>query len=364
MLIIPRCKTRWLLFSLRTQSSISSPMVFWQHRVDHDEMKRHYEFIRHLKASNADIRKTYIRLYDKDYRGLHASKNIGMFEDILSIPMTMTISFENLVSEYDIGKKLLEKNVFNNKWRRFIFPLIYILKELKNPKSKYKAWLNVFPAKADTHPLFFSEEERKWLKGSTTLDKLDDDLKMVKSFYKKIIEIDPKFDTPFEEFLHYYYILCSRYFGVTVNDKKATVLTPYADLINTGRAADKNAYWYYESSTRAFKVCSNCTIKAGEPIMFCYGHNSNFTYFTYYGIALDYPEFDSVCFMLKLDSSVPNHEIKIRLLGLEESKVKRARFYADYTSRLSANMSFMGKLRFYWTEAAPKDLAKVRSSLT
>ena len=328
-------------------------------KLDHEEMKKHYTFINKLKTGNANIRRSYLRVYDKDYRGLHASTDINIFENILSIPISMSISHENLINEYEIGKKLQDRKVFTNRWKRFIFPLIYVVKELKNPKSRYKEWLSVFPKQASSHPMFFNEEERKWLKGSTTVEKLDNDLKMIRDFYKRISEVDEGFDVEFETFLNFYYVLCSRYFGLTVNDKKVTLLVPYADFINTGRSNDKNAYWFYESSTNTFKVGSNNFIKAGDPIMFCYGHNSNFTYFTYYGIALDYREFDCVCFMLKFDSSIPNYKLKAQLLNSEDLMIKRARFYADYKNRVLANMHFMAKWRFYLSKAEATVLINV-----
>ena len=106
-------------------------------------------------------------IYAKDYRGLHATVDIQAFEEILTIPFAMTISCENLEKETELGKKLAKEQVFDSKWKRFIFPLIYVMDEMNRPHSRHRNWLEIIPKQATDHPMFFTAEETKWLCGSS-----------------------------------------------------------------------------------------------------------------------------------------------------------------------------------------------------
>ncbi len=131
-------------------------------------MVKHINFIRWMKNSGAELSRTKLVVYAKDYRGLHATVPIGPFEEILSVPINLTVSSGNLEAT-EFGRKLMEKQTFDSKWMIYIFPLLYMLDELKNPNSEFKEWLDVMPHVASEHPMFFTPEERKWLAGSTTL---------------------------------------------------------------------------------------------------------------------------------------------------------------------------------------------------
>ena len=134
--------------------------------LDSDEMKIHYKFMIYMKQNGANIRKTSLRIYAENYRGLHSAVRIKRGENIIEIPLSLTVSYKNLEEHTEIGKKLKAANTFDNKWRRFIFPLIYLMEERKRQYSKYKYWLEVIPAEDNTHPMFFTEEELQLLKGS------------------------------------------------------------------------------------------------------------------------------------------------------------------------------------------------------
>lgn len=131
-------------------------------------MKKHIDFIRWVKKCGGDIRKTKLALYAQDYRGLHATTEINSGDVIMSIPVSLAVTSARL-EVTEIGKILTEKKAFTGKWPSYLFPLIYMLDELKKTDSEHKAWLDVIPKKANGHPAFFGEDEKKWLQGSCTL---------------------------------------------------------------------------------------------------------------------------------------------------------------------------------------------------
>ena len=48
----------------------------------------------------------------------------------------------------------------------FIPLVLYIMEERRNPESKHKDWLGILPKDWSEQPIFYTEEELSWLKGS------------------------------------------------------------------------------------------------------------------------------------------------------------------------------------------------------
>ena len=198
------------------------------------------------------------------------------------------------------------------------------------------------------------------------IEQLRIDKVQVQSFYDKIKNVDQSFAErhSFTEFLQYFYILCSRFFGVIEYDPSRAFLVPYADLINTNGFQSENAIWDYDPKTMMFKVIAVKKINAGEPLYFSYGHNSNFVYFTFYGMALDPPEYNSIALIAKYDENIPNAKLKAELLNDANTMTKKIRFYEKFEERISSNLRFMEKCRFYWCNKNPRKLCNVTIPLT
>lgn len=145
-------------------------------------------------------------------------------------------------------------------------------------------------------------------------------------------------------------------------DPERAFLVPYADLINTNGFQGQNVFWEYNARTMAFNVVARGNIKAGEPLMFCYGHNSNFVYFTFYGMALPPSEYNSVALIAKYEQ-LPNGKFKAKLLNDVGTMTKKLRFYEVFEKRVESNLRFMEKCRFLWCSKNPYKLCKVLLSL-
>ncbi len=232
-------------------------------------MAKHFRFVRWLKSRGCSLRKTCLVLYAKDYRGLHTTVDIAEHEEILSIPLSLTISAANLEKESDLGRQLVGAKMFDEKWRRFLFPLVYILEELRNPDSQHKSWLEVFPQEATAHPAFFSQKEREWLQGSSILEQAEIEIRKIQGFYNDLVKMDNTFHDrhTFEEFAKWYFILGSRFFGVSAPELgRVTLLVPYADMVNSTNVRERNATWELDSAAARFRVRALAPIKANEPV--------------------------------------------------------------------------------------------------
>ena len=139
--------------------------------IENEETVKHIEFVRWIKATGGDIRKTKLEIYEKEYRGLHATVDIEAGEYILKTSLSNAIMMERIKSS-DTGKMIVEKKPLESEMEKFIYPIVYIMEERANQESRIKPYLNVLPARASSHPAFFSEEQRSWLKGSNTLGTL------------------------------------------------------------------------------------------------------------------------------------------------------------------------------------------------
>eukprot|EP01022_Parablepharisma_sp_SALTPOND_P015495 TRINITY_DN2197_c0_g1_i1.p2 TRINITY_DN2197_c0_g1~~TRINITY_DN2197_c0_g1_i1.p2 ORF type:complete len:340 (+),score=27.41 TRINITY_DN2197_c0_g1_i1:473-1492(+) len=335
-------------------------------------MKKHIEFVRWLKSHDSRLYKTRIAVYSKDFRGLHATVDIGKLQEIMSVPMSLTISAADLENT-PIGKKLVEKQVFETKWAVFIFPLIYILEELDNPSSKHSVWLKTFPEDASEHPAFYSESELEWLRGSNMLNQLHYDKALIAQFYYTIASVYPDFAVrhTLRKFTMYYYLLCSRFFGINSYDPDRAFVVPYADLANTGLFAKRNAAWDYDSLRHHFRLFALAPIKAEEPvfifeqpvheqIIVYYGHGSNFVYLLYYGMTLEGEEYNAVGFVQRFEEkTVPHAKLKAKLIDQGLTMSKKTKFYQAFPQRIRSNFNFMSAWRYFLYDGDPAKLAKV-----
>ncbi len=313
---------------------------------DHPESVKHIEFVHWMKCNGCNLRKTRLALYGKDFRGIHATVDIAKGEDIFTIPMTLSVNGAE-IDETELGKKLAK--LVGERWKIYLFPLIYVLEEMRNRDSKCRRWLDLLPTAATfDHPGLLSPEERVWLQGSDINTQLEIGKGTLHAPYECIGQIEPDFCRrhSFTEFMQMCYILTSRFFTLPSYNPNWVYMMPYADMANTGMQSQKNAAWNYDKSRNCFRFVAQAPIKAGEPITPYYGHASNFTLMLYYGITVDDLEHDSVSFVLDF-TKVPHSQIKAALLQQSMTCTKRASFYAFFAQRKNNNLRFMADWRYY-----------------
>jgi len=83
-----------------------------------------------------------------------------------------------------LGKLMYEKGLR----QRLISPKhsflgAYLLQEKKKEVSDFKEYLDILPKGLDDFPIFFTEAERAWLKGSPFLGQIFEKIEDIKSDY-------------------------------------------------------------------------------------------------------------------------------------------------------------------------------------
>lgn len=89
----------------------------------------------------------------------------------------------------------------------------------------------------------------------------------IEILYKQLISAVPSFRHSFEDFAHFFYLVCSRDFGIAEYDKDMSFLIPYADMANAGTAKEANTTWEYESITHSFTLVATSAIKKNQPVI-------------------------------------------------------------------------------------------------
>ena len=198
-----------------------------------------------MQDGGADFSKLKLRYYSDNYRGVHASREIRNGETVLFVPLQQIITLE-MAFKSPIGKLMYEKGLR----QRLISPKhsflgTYLMQERrKGDAQQFTQYLDILPKSLRDFPIFFTDEERQWLKGSPFLDQILEKIEDIKIDYDLICREVPDFaEFSLKEYSEVRMMVSSRIFGITVNGVKTDGFVPYADMLNHRRP--RQTTWYY-----------------------------------------------------------------------------------------------------------------------
>lgn len=189
-----------------------------------------------MSQRGSDFSKLKLRYYAENYRGVHAQQNIKDGETILYVPLPLIITLE-MAFKSPIGKLMYEKGLR----QRLISPKhsflgTYLLQERKKDPPPFAEYLDILPKSLSDFPIFFTEDEKAWLKGSPFLDQVNEKVEDIKIDYNLICKEVPEFKQfSIKEYSEVRMIVSSRIFGISVNGVKTDGFVPYADMLNHKR---------------------------------------------------------------------------------------------------------------------------------
>ena len=94
----------------------------------------------------------------------------------------------------------------------------YLLQERKKDPIPFAEYLDILPKSLSDFPIFFTEDERVWLKGSPFLDQVIDKIEDIKIDYDLICKEVPEFKQfSVKDYSEVRMMVSSRIFGITVN---------------------------------------------------------------------------------------------------------------------------------------------------
>ena len=128
------------------------------------------------KENGIDTKNIKVVYYGPDFRGVHAARRIRTGERIITVPMKSLLTLEIILDCCNLAKKVSESGVD----LEYPFPtaLACLIHETKGKTGQYwQPYVNSFPESADNFPYFFSEEEKKYLKGTIFENKTKEEMK-------------------------------------------------------------------------------------------------------------------------------------------------------------------------------------------
>ena len=185
----------------------------------------------------------------------------------------------------------------------------------------------------DDFPIFYTKEERDLLKGSPTLEKVDDLKETIEHDWKQIRNHVDGFNYTQTEYAENIMLISSRNFGVTMNGTHhGNIQVPFADMFNT--QVPKNASWSFDNDKRGFRVIAHKDIAENEQVFDTYGNKCNSRYFLNYGfIHSDNERFNEYELSLNLTKTDPQFDGKIKVvLGSAFKAIKTLKLMNDLSN--------------------------------
>jgi histone-lysine N-methyltransferase SETD3 len=110
------------------------------------------------------------------------------------------------------------------------------MQERRKPVSEWDTYIDILPKHFDNFPIFFTEEDKQWLKGSPFLDQIHEKIEDIKSDYDLICKEVPEYvQFPIKEYSEIRMMVSSRIFGIQIEGVKTDAFVAYADMLNHKR---------------------------------------------------------------------------------------------------------------------------------
>jgi histone-lysine N-methyltransferase SETD3 len=301
------------------------------------------KFLRELYKYNAFFPKLEIHFYTDDYRGVLAKSNILKDEIIMTIPKDCLISLETAF-DTTYGKKIGEFMYNELNSPKHCLLTSFLLYEEKNPKYKY--YFDLLPRDYSNFPIFYTNKELDYLKGSPFLSQILEKKEDMKADYNKLCEYLPDYKQfSYLKFCEARVLISSRIFGIAINYNKTDVLAPFADLLNHKRP--RQTQWYYDDNLESFVIQATENIKEGSEIFDSYGKKTNARFLLNYGFCLDDNDTSEYSLTVVFNDTYPLFDLKKNFFQNEYEFVRTFNLNNNfYESQIIELLSFLRFILF------------------
>jgi histone-lysine N-methyltransferase SETD3 len=222
---------------------------------------------------------------DARTRQLHATREFVHGQFLMHIPRGLMITRE-VAQESEIGKLIHQHASPGGKYEY----MAAFLMQIRREGGFWKPYVDILPTDFSNHPLFFSEAELEYLKGSHFHRKIRDRRAANEGWYR---QLPPSVKEAYslEEFTWARCIRFTRTFGVSFNGVPGEALVPLADMLD--HSLEPNARYLPESET-GFVVTSPGWLQPGTALFTSYGAKSNEHLLIGYGFCLEHNAYNEV----------------------------------------------------------------------
>ena len=301
------------------------------------------KFLKELYHYDAFFPKLEIHFYSDDYRGVLAKSKILKDEIIMTIPKECLISLE-LALETNIGKEIGKFMYSELNSPKHCLLTSFLLTEEKNPKWKF--YFDLLPNDYSNFPIFYTQKELDYLKGSPFLNQIYDKKIDMKKDYEKLCKYIPSFTQfPYKKFCEARMMISSRIFGIQIGENKTDVLAPFADLLNHKRP--RQTQWYYDNILQSFVIQALEDIEQGNEVFDSYGKKTNARFLLNYGFALEDNDSNEVTLTVVFNDTYPMFNVKKNFFQNEFEFIKSFILNDNiYESQLFDLLSFLRFMLF------------------
>lgn len=170
-------------------------------------------------------------------------------------------------------------------------------------------------------PIFFTDDEKEWLKGSPFLNQINEKIEDIKIDYNLICKEVPEFaQFSLEEYSEVRMMVSSRIFGITINGVKTDGFVPYADMLNHKRP--RQTTWFYSDERQGFIIEACDDIPRGSQVYDSYGRKCNSRFFLNYGFINMNNDANEVPIIVHLNKEDPGYEVKLKLINEKKDFMK------------------------------------------
>lgn len=262
---------------------------------------------------------------------------------MLLVPKEQIITLE-MAEESPIGAKMM----YHNLKARLLSPKhgflsTYILQErLKGEESYYFPFIDILPKTFENFPIFFTPEEKEWLKGSPFLDQVEEKIDDIKADYDLICDKVPEYSQfTIIEFSEIRMMVSSRIFGMNILGKKTDGFVPMADMLNHKRP--KQTSWTYSDEKSGFVIEALKDIPRNEQVYDSYGKKCNSRFFLNYGFIVENNDGNEVPIKVYYPESDDKKDMKKEMIN-DFSDFKKFRVTDNFSENVMHE--FMSWLRF------------------
>ena len=261
----------------------------------------------------------------------------------MTIPKECLISLE-LAMETNVGKEIGKFMYSELNSPKHCLLSAFLLTEEKS--EKWKFYFDLLPKDFSNFPIFYTEKELEYLKGSPFLNQVLDKKIDMKIDYEKICFYIPSFSQfSYQKFCEARMMISSRIFGIQMGENKTDVLAPFADLLNHKRP--RQTQWYYDNMLESFVIQAIEDINEGSEIFDSYGKKTNSRFLLNYGFSLENNDSSEYPLTVSFNNSYPLFEVKKNLFQSDFELVKTFNLNNNiYESQLLELLSFLRFMLF------------------
>lgn len=229
----------------------------------------------------------YMRRYGPGARGVHARVDTAAETELLAIGHEYLITVE-MGRASPIGRKIAQAGIERDlSAAKHCYLTLYVLWDRKNEASFFQPYYRILPSAYPNMPLFWSETELLYLRGSYVVQQIRDRKANIRADYELICTHAPEMRSlcTLEEFCWGRMMVASRNFGIVVDGIRTDALVPYADMLNHYRP--RQTRWAFDNRKRCFVITSLQRLHAGQQVYDSYGKKCNSRFLLNYGFAVD-----------------------------------------------------------------------------